>query len=121
MYILAGKDICTMNELIPLWNVVGTIMKTLWIGIPILLIIFGTIDLGKAVISSKEDEVKKAKQAFIRRLIYAVLVFAVAWLVGFIINLVSNMGINKVYDEKGNPIQTTDVSGWRACWDKIMK
>ena len=66
MYFL---DICGNPNLAPLWNVVGTVINIIWIGVPILLIILGSIDLGKAVISSKEDEVKKAKKALLNRFI----------------------------------------------------
>ena len=50
------------------------------IGIPILLIVFGTIDLGKAVISSDEKEVKQAQSRLIKRCIYAILVFFIVTL-----------------------------------------
>ena len=45
-------------------TLVGYIVHAIWIGVPIALLIFGMIDLGKAVIASKEDEVKKATKAF---------------------------------------------------------
>lgn len=57
-------DICTDPEFAPIWNVVGIVINIIWIGVPILLIVLGSIDLGKAVISSKEDEVKKQKITF---------------------------------------------------------
>lgn len=118
MYLLAGVNICAPSAgLGPLWNVIGTIVKTLWIGIPILLIILGTIDLGKAVISSKEEEVKKAKKSFINRLIYAILVFAVVWAVGLLIGFISKIGIDK--DKDGNLI-IDDVGNWRNCWNQII-
>lgn len=119
MYFLV--DICSMPSLDPLWNLIGVIIKVIWIGIPILLIILGSIDLGKAVIASKEDEVKKAKQAFIRRLLYAIAVFAVVWLVRIVLSFVSTLGIDKTYDDNGNVINTeVDVTGWNACWKKIV-
>lgn len=63
MYFLVS--ICD-TQFQPIWSVVGFIVKSIWIGIPILLIVLGMIDLGKAVIASKEDEVKKATKAFER-------------------------------------------------------
>lgn len=44
---------------------------------PIVLIVLGLIDIFKAVMSSKEDEIEKEKKKFIRRLIPAALVFFV--------------------------------------------
>lgn len=66
-------------------NLIGLIR----FGVPILLIIFGTLDLAKAVISSKEDEMEKAQRALIKRLIYAIAVFLVVTLVNFAIGLIS--------------------------------
>ena len=42
---------------------VNIVYTALQIVVPIIIVIFGMIDLGKAVIASKEDEVKKARQA----------------------------------------------------------
>ena len=37
-------DICTDPEFAPIWNVVGTVINIIWIGVPILLIVLGSID-----------------------------------------------------------------------------
>ena len=50
---------------------VSTAITIIKIAVPILLIIFGMLDLGKAVIASKEDEIKKGQQTFIKRAITA--------------------------------------------------
>ncbi|OLA33726.1 MAG: hypothetical protein BHW38_06460 [Firmicutes bacterium CAG:321_26_22] len=102
-------NVCT-NEYAPIWNVVGIIIKVIWIGVPIALIVLGSIDLGKAVISSKEDEVKKAKKALLNRFLYAVLVFCVVWIVTLVMGAISKIGIND-----------TDTTSWSTCWDLIMK
>jgi len=47
------------------------VMPLIQIGIPIILIVFAVIDLGKAVISSKEDDMKKAQSILIKRFIYS--------------------------------------------------
>ena len=102
-------NVCT-NEYAPIWNVVGIIIKVIWIGVPIALIVLGSIDLGKAVISSKEDEVKKAKKALLNRFLYAVLVFCVVLIVTLVMGAISKIGIND-----------TDTTSWSTCWDLIMK
>ena len=99
------------GNLKPVMTLVGYIVHAIWIGVPIALIIFGMIDLGKAVIASKEDEVKKATKAFGKRFLYAAGVFAVVWLVTFVLNIVSGLGI------EGVDKNTTE--GWTACWSKI--
>lgn len=100
----------------PIWNVVGFIVKSIWIGVPILLIVFGMIDLGKAVIASKEDEVKKATKAFGKRFLYAVGVFLVVWLVGFVLDTAAKIAGT---DENGKPVLETE--SWSACWEMAMK
>ena len=110
MYFLV--DICTKSTFNPIWDVVGFIVKAIWIGIPILLIVFGMIDLGKAVIASKEDEVKKATKAFGKRFLYAVAVFLVVWLVRTVLTLSSDIAGAAV---------DYDSSSWENCWCKISK
>ena len=70
-------------------NVVSIIIKAIQIIVPILLVVFGLIDLAKAVMAQKEDEIKKGQQTLIKRAIAAVIVFFVIPLVGLIINFVS--------------------------------
>lgn len=108
MYLLAGADICSNTNLEPLWNVIGTVINIIWIGVPILLIILGSIDLGKAVISNDEKEVEKAKKSLIHRIIYAVLVFCVVWIVQIVMDTISKIGI-----------EGTDTTSWSKCWEQI--
>ena len=69
--------------------IVSMIIKLIQYGVPLLLIIFGMLDLGKAVIASKEDEIKKGQQMFIKRLIAAVIVFFVVAVVELVVTLAS--------------------------------
>ena len=74
------------------------------IGIPIILIIKGTIDLGKAVISSDEKEIKAAQSRLIKRCIYAVVIFFIVTLVTLLMNLVT------IGDDQAG------ANGWSECW-----
>lgn len=80
------------------------------VGIPILLIVLGTVDLGKAVISSDEKEVKAAQSRLWKRCLYAVLVFFVVTIVTIVMNLVATS-------------QDTDAAGaetsWSNCWRSV--
>ena len=69
--------------------IISTIIMIIKIAVPILLIIFGMLDLGKAVIASKEDEIKKGQQTFIKRAIAAVIVFFVIQIVQIIVRFIS--------------------------------
>lgn len=70
-------------------NVISTVVLLIKIIVPILLIIFGMLDLGKSVVASKEDEIKKGQQLFIKRIIAAVIVFFVIQIVQIIVKFAS--------------------------------
>ena len=73
---------------------VATIVMIIKIAVPILLIIFGMLDLGKAVVAQKEDEIKKGQQTFLKRAIAAVIVFFVIQIVQLIVRWASNNDAN---------------------------
>lgn len=79
------------------------------IGIPILLIVFGTIDLGKAVISSDDKEIKAAQGRLIKRCIYAAAVFFVTTLVTLLMNIVA----------KGADKSENNTTSWATCWRSV--
>ena len=72
-------------------QIVRTAIIVLEIVTPLLIIVLGMVDLLKAVIAQKEDEIKKGQQTFVRRLIMGALVFLVFVLVQFIIGFVTNV------------------------------
>ena len=76
--------------------IVSAIVLLIKIAVPVLLIIFGMLDLGKAVVAAKEDEIKKGQQTFIKRLITAVIIFFVIQLVQIIVRFVSSNDENIV-------------------------
>lgn len=82
----------------------------LQIGVPILLIVFGTLDLGKAVISSDEKAVKEAQSKLIKRCIYAVAVFFIVTIVNILFSVIGNVA--------GDSIEGMDT--WRECWNEAM-
>ncbi len=61
------------------------------------LIVFLILDLGKAVMAGKEDEIKSAQKLAIKRLVYAVAVFLVPWIVNVAFSLLDNSGQNEDY------------------------
>ena len=70
-------------------NMVSTIILVIQIAVPIVLVIFGMIDLFKGIIAQKEDEIKKGQQTFIKRLIAAAIVFFVVIIVKLLISFVA--------------------------------
>lgn len=78
-------------------RIIKNVVDIIKILIPIGLIVYGLLDLGKAVIAGKEDEMKKAQGTLIKRCIYAAGVFLVVNLVVFITGLVG-------------------AESWQRCW-----
>ena len=74
-------------ELLKLVGLIKTLTDLLKILIPIGLIFFGMLDLGKAVIAGKEDEMKKAQGTLIKRVVYAVIVFLIITIVQLVFNV----------------------------------
>ena len=103
----------TCSDLAPLIRLIKFgIIPIIQIGVPILLILYGMFDLSKAVIASKEDEIKNATKLLTKRAIYAVAVFLVVTLVTAVFGLLSSTGNNKITNESKSGIQ---------CWNKIKK
>lgn len=100
--IAANLDSC--GGLLPIVRMVRTLLKIIQILIPILLILLGTIDLGKAVIASDEKEIKAAQSRLIKRCIYAAAIFFVVMLVTVLMNIVASSG-------------ETGTGGWSDCWN----
>ena len=72
------------------------VYKVLQVVVPVLLVLFSSLDLIKAVIASKEDEIKKNQGIVIKRLIAAVLVFFVFVVVKFVISIAADNGSNVI-------------------------
>lgn|SRR5574344_2097694 len=76
-----------IDSLLP--NIVSTLVNLVKVAVPIILIVFGMLDLGKAVAAQKEDEIKKGQALFVKRLIAAAIVFFVFFIVQIVFNLVA--------------------------------
>ena len=79
------------------------------IGVPIILIVMGTIDLGRAVLSSDDKEIKAGTSRLIKRAIAAIFVFFVATIVTIVMNLFADSGASNNDNVKG-------TDSWGKCW-----
>ncbi len=70
-------------------HIIGLAVTLIQIVVPILLIIWGMLDLGKAVMAQKDDEIKKGQQTFIKRIVAAAIVFFVVVIVKLVVGLVA--------------------------------
>ena len=85
------------------------IIPLIQIGIPILLILMGTIDLGKAVMSNDDKEIKGATGKLIKRAVAAVAVFFVVTLVSVVFSWLGKTDNSDVNANSGD---------WFTCWSK---
>ena len=74
------------------------VVNLIKIAIPIILIIFGMLDLAKAVMSNDEKEMKGAQTKLMKRVIYAVLVFLVVSIGQLLFGVLSNNDSENVGD-----------------------
>ena len=70
-------------------GLVATIVTIIKIGVPIILIILGMIDMGKAVASQKEDEIKNGQKKLLSRCVAAGITFFVVAIVQLLVNIVT--------------------------------
>lgn len=65
-------------------NIVYYVYLGIQIVVPIILIIFGMLDLAKSLAAQKEDEIKKAQSGLLKKAVTAILVFLIFSLVKFV-------------------------------------
>lgn len=87
-------------ENVDLKNIIGVFkfaLRIIQFIVPILLILWGTIDLVKSVVAGKEDDIKKNQKTLIKRVISAVIVFLLP------------IGVNIILGMIG-------AQAWKKCW-----
>ena len=98
--LIMAPQVCT--TLAPIWQIVGWVLFVFKIAIPLIIIIFGARDLGKAVIASKDDEIKKSIKSLVMRAIAGIVIFFIPSLVGAIFSMVNEFvsdDYSKEYDK----------------------
>ena len=77
-----------------IWRLVGYFLMVFKIAIPIILIVLGMIDLGKAVVSSDDKAISKSVKSLAMRIGAAVCIFFVPTVVSFVIGVVDTSVID---------------------------
>lgn len=70
---------------------IDKIMGLIRIAVPIILIVFGIIDFFRATFSDNEDNMKKDRERFIKRIIAAIIVFIVPMFVHLVLTIANNV------------------------------
>ena len=119
-------EICVEPDFLRIIYFIKIIINVIFIIVPIGVIVMGLIDLSKSTISSNEEEQKKKSKLFLKRIISAVLVFAVPWIVNVIMGLLgeltSNVNLadcwNNANSEKINDLATIATNEERLKYEE---
>lgn len=115
---MSQSTVC--GNLAPLLRLVGYVVTIFKIAIPLLLIVFGMLDVGKSVVASKPDEVTKNLKSFAMRCVGAVLIFFIPSIVGVVLDAVAATEKNSSTDKTSNGDNAVDAKGWRCCWEYAL-
>lgn len=92
-----GEDLVkNIPSLFP--KTISIIYNLIQIVVPILLVVFGSIDLVKGIVAQKEDDIKNGQRMFVKRLIVAAIIFFVFVGVKMIISFVADNNSNRIID-----------------------
>lgn len=69
-------------------NMVSSLINILNVAVPVILVIFGVIDLVKGMMSGKEDDIKKGQTTLIKRIILGACIFLIVIAVKFLVSVV---------------------------------
>ena len=104
---MEANAFCSNEGVLTLFSILGIGVTAIKIAIPIILIIMGMLDMGKAVTSGKDDEIKKELVVFLKRAIAAILVFFIPSIVGLIMQILNNQ------------LTDSNACGYSQCVQKI--
>lgn len=76
-------------ETYEIWQFVGYIMLIFKIVIPLILLILGMFDLGKAVVASDDKAIQKAAKSLAMRAVAAIVIFFIPTLIKFAFSIVN--------------------------------
>ncbi len=93
-------DPCQEENVLKVLRVVGYILYVAKILIPLILIVMGSIDFAKAVISSDDKALKEAAGTLVRRFIAAVIIFLLPTILNMLLDLIDN--IADIQEDYGN-------------------
>lgn len=85
IYVTCGPIKSLPKKILQLSNTIVNIMQ---VAVPVILVLFGMIDLVKAVSSQKDDDIRKAQGVLIKRLILGVLVYFIVVIVKLLLSAI---------------------------------
>ena len=104
---MEATTFCSNEGVLTIFKILGFAVTALKIAIPIILIVLGMLDMGKAVTAGKDDEIKKQLVVFLKRAIAAIAVFFVPSIVGLLMQIVNTQ------------LTDSDACGYSQCVDAL--
>ncbi len=89
-------DFCTKDNVKGVFRAIGWLIVIIKIIVPLVIIAFGVIEFAKAMVSSKEEEIKKAGKNLVISSILGIFVFFIPAIISFVTGLV---GGEDIYNE----------------------
>lgn len=102
---------CTADMQAIIAIIKGVLTFVQW-AVPIVLIVLGTIDMFKAVSSNDEKATKTAQKKFGIRLIYAVVIFLIPWIIRVVFGFAGN-----ILGDQGTEADNA-IKDFFTCWSK---
>ena len=106
MNIFFLDPVCGIDGLEDIVHFAVVAVRVIQIFVPIALIIWGSLDLVKGIIAGDEKKVKEARRPFIQRLISAVLVFLIPWILDAVLTAF---------------VDVDDNANWANCYSKAAQ
>lgn len=108
----AHQMCCDMK---PFLKIIDLFIKVLQVSVPIILIVLGSIDVFKMMVNGDGKENSKITKSLIKRLVYAVIIFIVPWLVELSLSFIERFFINP--EANGNTFTEMSATSWVECWN----
>ena len=103
----------TFDSILP--GITSTIVTIIKIGIPLILIFLGMLDLGKAVMANDEKVMKESQSRLIKRFVYALVVFLLVAIVQMVFSMIGKAG-----ESSEGTVNDTKNSSITACIDLFI-
>jgi Na+/melibiose symporter-like transporter len=93
-------DICNDNDFLLSMRLIGYFIFVVKILVPLLIMIFATIEFGKAITAGKDDGINKAATHFFKKCLIGISIFFIPTFLSFVFSLIDGFSDNKSGYEK---------------------
>lgn len=111
LFVVLGQCKMDLDPMIPSFTTL--ILNTVKIIVPIILIVFGIVEMFKAATANDEKVMKEAQSKLIKRIIYAVLIFFIVAIVQLVFSVLARSSSSS---NTGSNVSKTDVTACISCF-----